>query len=833
MVVLPLGTGVRLRPVLGQALDSLITRSWDYHSPAAWDAWDWLLALAFVLAAVYVVVLYLRDTRALSVRGRVGWTLWLTILRLGVLAALFAVFLNPHERTETQAYRPSQVVVLVDTSASMEQPAVDPRTAGESQVPSRHEAVRRLLAESPLIETLRETHHVDLYTFDAEVSGLLNRFLTRFRPAGADRSTADDPSATAPPPAWQELLKPSGQSTRLGDSLDKLLAEIRGKSLSGVVVLTDGASNAGRDWRAAHERAKANGTRLITIGVGSVTPPVNLELARIIAPSDVQLGDPFEITAIVQSSGLIGTTSGSTRTTVKVELLEQAPGGEPPQVVDQADVTLTADGLPATVPFERKPESAGEFEYSVRVVGTGLIESRDDDNVKLRTVQVFDRPLRILVIAGGPMRDYQFAKNSLYRHKSFQVDVWLQTGSPGISQDANDLLFEFPKTREELFQYDVVMGFDPDWSQIPDEGRALLEDWVTDFGGGVVLVAGDVYTPQLAAVDPAREPGFSPIFNLYPVILEETGLRLGKPQPNSKAYPLGLTQAGQAADFLQLTDDPATAPEVWEEFPGVFRCYPTRAPKGGATIYAEFTDPLSRGRGGPPVLLAGQRYGLGAGLYLGSPEVWRLRSIDETYYDRFWVKLARKAAEGRLKRGLERAVVLLEGRDYEIGQSVPVRARVVDVNYKPLADAAISIDIFDPSGRPLIPSPQLEQDRNRPEEYAGVVRVSSPGRYRFELQAPQLQDKVTAEINVVMPRLEAADPLQNVALLQQLAEGTGGQYVPLENAANLVPTLLPNAGHEFLLDQRIAELWDEQWLMILIGLLLGTEWLTRKLLRLA
>ncbi|MFV0442765.1 MAG: hypothetical protein ACK5Q5_04245 [Planctomycetaceae bacterium] len=821
----------------GQGLTSSEVTQWDYHSPAAWDGWDWLLTLAFGLATIYVVALYIRDTRALADRGRLGWRLWMTLLRLGVLACLFVVFLNPHERTETQAYRPSQVAILVDTSASMEQPAADPRTSASSQIPSRWEAVRTLLADSPLIAELQASHNVDLYTFDADVSDVQHRFATRFREESARPTpNALHAATTTPtaPPDWNAVLRPHGQTTRLGDSLDKLLAEIKGKSLSGVVVLTDGASNAGRDWRAAQDRAKEHGIRLVTVGVGSTTPPVNLELAKVIAPSDVQLGDPFEITALLQSSGLIAQLPGGTgRKTVTVELLEKTPDDEESQVVDQADATLDADGVPVSVAFERHPGAAGEFEYSVRVKAIGLVESRDDDNVKSRAVQVFDRPLRVLVIAGGPMRDYQFAKNSLYRHKSFEVDVWLQTGEPGISQDANELLYEFPQTREDLFRYDVVLAFDPDWSQIPEEGRALLESWVTDFGGGVILVAGDVYTPQLAAVNPEREPGFVPIFNLYPVVLDEIGLKLGQQPRSLKAYPLGLTQAGQAADFLQLTDDPATAPEVWEEFPGVYRCYPTRASKGGATIYAEFTDPLSRGRSGAPVLLAGQRYGLGSGMYLGSPEVWRLRSLDETYYDRFWVKLTRKAAEGRLKRGLERTVILLEGRDYEIGQAVPLRARLVDVNYQPLADAAQTIDVFDPSGKPLLPAPELLQDRNRPEEYAGMLRVTAPGRYRLELRGPQEQEPVRAEINVVMPRLEATDPLQNVSLLKNLAEGTGGAYVSLEDAAEQIPSLLPNAGHEFLLSQRIQEMWDQQWLLVLIGVLLAAEWLTRKWLRLA
>lgn len=820
--------------VLAQVAQTREVTQWDYHGPAQWEPTDWLLAGTFLLAAVYVVGLYLRDTRALPERGRWFWRGWMTLLRMGVLGGLFLIFLNPHERTEMQAYRPSRVVLLVDTSASMEQPELDPRSSGTRGVRSRSAAVRALLADSPLIEALRRTHQVDLYTFDADLSDNLHRFASRFRPGGSGPpGQGVEPAVESdPPPDWERLLQPRGQATRLGDSLDKLLVEVKGRSLSGVVVFTDGANNAGRGWQAPNQRARESGVRLFAVGTGSTQPPVNLELAKLIAPSDVQLGDPFEITGLVQSSGLFPPgTSG--RHVVRVELYEKGAGDPEPKLVDQTDAAIEADGLAAAVTFERKPAAAGEVEYSLRVVGTGVVESRQDDNLKARVVNVFDRPLRILVIAGGPMRDYQFAKNALHRHPSMQVDVWLQTASPGISQDAHELLFDFPATREELFRYDVLLAFDPDWSRVPEASRALLEEWVTEFGGGVVLVAGDVYTPQLAAVNVERDPGYRPIFNLYPVVLDEIGLTLGPRTESKQAYPLGLTQAGAAAEFLQLTDDPATALEVWQEFPGVYRCYPTRARKGGATVYAEFTDPLSRGRDGQPVLLAGQRYGLGSGLYLGSPEIWRLRSLDETYYDRFWVKLVRKAAEGRLKRGLERAVLLLEGRDYEIGQSVPLRARLVDVNFKPLGDAAISLEVQDPSGRPLIPAPQLQQDRNRPEEYVGLLRVATPGRYRLELKHPQVGETVTAEINVVMPRLEAADLLQNVSFLKNLVEGTGGRYLELAEAAEVLPALLPNEGHEFLLDERVRELWDRPWLLILIGLLLSAEWLTRKLLRLA
>ena len=87
----------------------------------------WLLLLGGGVAlSLWVVWLYVRDTRDLSV----GWKLWLTALRLGVLAGLLVIALNPSDRTQKQAFRPSRVAVLVDTSLSMRHPAEAPAADG-------------------------------------------------------------------------------------------------------------------------------------------------------------------------------------------------------------------------------------------------------------------------------------------------------------------------------------------------------------------------------------------------------------------------------------------------------------------------------------------------------------------------------------------------------------------------------------------------------------------------------------------------------------------------------------------------------------------------------
>jgi hypothetical protein len=295
---------------------------------------------------------------------------------------------------------------------------------------------------------------------------------------------------------------------------------------------------------------------------------------------------------------------------------------------------------------------------------------------------------------------------------------------------------------------------------------------------------------------------------------------------------VGLTQEGESAEFLALDENRSPA-ESWQEFAGVYRCYPTRGLKAGTVVYAEFTDPLSRGSGGQPPLIADQRFGQGHVIYLGSPEFWRLRSVNDAYYERFWTKLVRKAAEGRSKRGVQRGMFVLEGRDFDIGQTIPIRVRAVTAQFEPLAVDELPLEISDPRGRSILPPVVLTRDRNRPAEFTGDFHPAIPGQYQLSFEIPDVAGTVSAQIAVQLPQLEAATLTQNSRLLRTLSEGTGGEYVSLSDAEKVVPGLLPNRSRRDIIDERIQEVWDRKWVMYLLAGLLSAEWLIRKLLKLA
>src|SRR5690606_31757656 len=97
---------------------------------------DWILPVVVGVAlCAYVVSMYRRDSAELW--RWVGWLL--TALRLGAIAALAVIYLQPQWRTERSLVENSRVVLLVDTSLSME--LADDEASTSSSGTTRNERV--------------------------------------------------------------------------------------------------------------------------------------------------------------------------------------------------------------------------------------------------------------------------------------------------------------------------------------------------------------------------------------------------------------------------------------------------------------------------------------------------------------------------------------------------------------------------------------------------------------------------------------------------------------------------------------------------------------------
>ena len=811
-----------------------------------------ILGLVVGLIALFGITAWvsLRDTRFLN--GR--WRTFLLLLRAAVLLLVLMILLNPQERTQTTEIERSRVSILLDTSSSMAYPATD-EEAENGQTVTRTEAVQKTLIESGLLEELSKTHNIGIYTFDTALRGpeaVISESGTTFSletTESDDTVETEGPAIAAPTGTrvnledaeltddeisqkWTELLQPDGSETRLGESLNELVGKSAGNTLSGLLVVTDGRLNAGLEAEIARLRAARSETRLVTIGVGSRKPQINLRMAGMRSPTDVHRGDPFDISVVVQGANL-AEQNGS------VTLFQQSPGsdGKDRKKVDSQDFQFEETEVPVELKFQQQISVPGEYEYvAVAELKDGtLVELTMDDNQRHREVEITDRKQKVLIISSGPMRDYRFVRNMLFRHSGVDSDVWLQTVQGQnvgfVSQEATQVLTEFPKTLAELNKYDVIIAFDANWDLLNAEQQEFLNGWVDKHRGGMIFVAGELFTPELAR---DREK-FKDIAVLYPVIPGRMLAELRITQRADRASPVRLTPEGRTLEFLQIADATGrSSVDLWKEFDGIFRSYPVQGIRAGATVLAEYNNPRARTQDGQPPFLASQLYGQGKTLFVSSAETWRLRAISAEGHQRFWTSMLRYVGEGRRSQGQTLGMLLLDRSEASPGQTVTIRAQLFNNDMSPLNERDfVSISIVDDQGRPIDPPHELRRDPLRDGQFVNTFRPSRPGSCRVTLAVPNSDEVLQATVDVSTPDLESQSPSQDVALLTALPDQTGGQYLAIEEVVAQLADLLPDRSQPIQIDEQRVPLWDNDWLMYLMAGLLAIEWITRRMFRLS
>jgi hypothetical protein len=642
---------------------------------------------------------------------------------------------------------------------------------------------------------------------------------------------------------WVEQLRPRGIETRLGDSLKSILANERGGTAAGVVVFTDGNNNAGVDMLPAIATARDAAIPIHVVGLGSDKLPLNARVVDVEAPQRAYLGDKFTVTGHVMISGL---TSGQ----VNVELLSlPATSNEPMplEVIEEERTLEFADGQLVTTRFEIEPaaDQVGKREYRLRVKPLER-ETETDDNQRSAKVEIVDRKDRILLLAGGPMREFIFLRNQLFRDEtqSTHVTVLLQSARPGIAQEAHEIIYEFPQTADELFEYDCIVAFDPDWDALDELQIELLDRFVGEKAGGLIVVAGPVFTPQWST---RRDAGkLRTVKKLYPVhFYSPAAASLGLSRfGSSSAWPIEFTREGQEAPFLWLGSDSVSSRRSWTSFPGIYGYYAVRDPKPGATVYSRFGDPDARLDDEFPIYMAAHFYGAGRVFFLGSGEMWRTRAVDESLFEEFYTKLIRWAGEGRLLRDSNRGLLLVDKDRCYVGERVTIRATLNDAQHRPLTANEVAATLVTPKGLRVPLTLRKLQDSSRDGIYAEQFTAAQEGDYRIEITPPDADGELLVrEVRARIPDSELRDSKRNDALMADLAAQTDGEYftsvggiVPQgETPSPLIERIDPREQVSILPgapDKRFEERLM-LWLIVLVGGVLCSEWLIRRLNKLA
>jgi uncharacterized membrane protein len=683
-------------------------------------------------------------------------------LQTAMVALLLLLLWRPAISVATLRPQQNIVAVLLDSSRSM--------TIADEDGRSRFEAASQLLKDG-LIDSLGRRFQVRLYRF------------------GDDAHRVD---------AAHLFNPPDSGVTRIARSLQDIAVESASLPFGAVVLLSDGAENAGGIDFDTIQRLRQTRIPVQTVGFGKERLGRDIEVEDFSVPQRALAGSRVEARIALRQSGLTGETA---RVTIR--------DGE--NVLAAQNVNLTNEAI--AVPLIFNAGAAGALNLIARVDPLPG-EEHTANNAVARVVNVSARKPRILYVEGEPRWEYKFMRRAADDDPQIELVSMLRTTPNKIYRqgvrDQSELEQGFPTKAEELFAYDGLIIGSVEASWFTPAQQDLIREFAGRRGGGVLFLGGRFGLSEGGW-------GATDVAEMLPVRLPPAGATFQRVYSNTELAPAGVDTA-----LCRLDDDPQKNVERWKKMPEIANWQLVGDPKPGAALLAEMIPPGHR----KTPLLVTEPYGRGRTAVLATGGMWRwqMRSdhTDKTL-PTFWRQMLRwlvNDTPGTAVAATPHQVLQDEDR-------LPLRVEVRDKSYQPLGSAMVQAHFVGPDG--LSDTLRLLPVGSEAGVYSADWSAPRPGAYLAEVTASVNGAEIGRDVLTFRRNDGVAENFrttQNRDLLEKLSLQTAGRYYTPRDARHLADEIsYSEAG---ITSREMLDLWDLPVVLLLALGLRAAEWLLRR-----
>ncbi len=719
-----------------------------------------------------VILFALRGLRT-SAPGRDR--LVLGAIRLAVVLLLAGCLMRPVLLLSSSVPQRNILAVLLDDSRSMQLRDVNGAP--------RLDAVRAAFGDSAAL-----------------VRRLGERFVLRFFRFGADAGAITGTTA----------LKGNGTRTDLAGALQAAQDELAGAPLAGLVLVTDGADNAGADLTAPLLSLRARKVPVYSVGVGQERFEKDAGIERVSLPASALTGAGVMSEVAIRVRGLSGQ---------ELAVVAEDDGrvvAERTVPIGKEDVARVQLRLPQLAP------GSHPLTFKIRPIPGEIVTENNEYRSVLR---VRPGPEKILYVEGEPRPELAFIRRAVSGDSALQLVAMLRSAKGkylrlGVD-DSLELASGFPTRREDLFRYRAIVLGSIEASFFTGDQLRMMADFVSRRGGGLVVLGGRSALAEGGYAD-------TPLEDVLPA-----GLR--RPA-NEETDPVAieltprLTPAGKVHPILQLGATEAAAAR-WDSMPALTSVNPLGPIKPGATVLLNGKPAgTTNNTGAGQPLLVVQRVGRGTVALLDVQDTWLWRMdaripVEDRTHATFWRQLLRWSLDGVP----ERLEVASAPTRVGPGEPATIRARLVDQSYLDANDGNVIARVVAPGGDTIeVP---LTWTMRGDGIYEGRYVATDPGVYRVEAEArrndePGLIRADPAALLVDDFGADVEQPELRTQLLERIAGETGGRYYPLREAARLSEDV--GYTESGVTVRESHDLWDMPIVFLLLVGLLGTEWAYRR-----
>ncbi|MBV8864208.1 MAG: hypothetical protein JO210_02275 [Acidobacteriaceae bacterium] len=723
-----------------------------------WPRWVLYSALAAAALSLAGLWAWKRQGRARTFQH--GRAIAIGLLQWATLAVLLLLLWEPAISVTTLKPQQNIVAVVVDNSRSMGLKDADK---------TRQEQAADLLRDK-LLKNLSKRFQIRLYKLGAGVE----------RVGSLDQLHANE------------------TSTQIGRGLRELAGEAATLPIGSVVLLSDGADNAGGIDEATLSEIRRHRIPINTIGFGREKLENDIELDGVELPSRVLPGSRLQARVTLRQSGFTG----------KHATLVLTVGGT---VLSNREITLrNAPEQIETVEFNAG--KAGVKNVNVKLYALPG-ETNTENNRLTRILSVDSTKRRILYIEGEPRWEFKFIRRAAEEDPALQIVSMLRTTQnkiyrQGIS-NPNELAGGVPTKPQELFAFQGLILGSVESAFFTSTQQEMIKDFVDRRGGGLLFLGG-----RWALSDGGYN--VAPFTELLPVDLPQ---RQNTFQRSFVAAE--LTDAGKQSPICRIEGDAEKSALHWEILPYLANYQDPGTPKPGAVVLANVNA------GGKRVpLLATENYGRGRTAVLATAGTWRWRMqqpASDTSQATFWKQLLRWTA------GATPSAVTASMADQNLVDDgrVDLRAEVRDKAYLPVSDANVSANVIQPDGTSQ--SVTLTPDPVTQGVYSAYWNAAMQGSYVAEVTATRNDEKLGTDVLPFRREDGIAENFhreQNRSLLEKLSSETGGRYYRPKDAGELANEIsYSEAG---ITSREMEDLWNMPAVFLLLLSLRSAEWLLRR-----
>jgi len=559
-------------------------------------------------------------------------------------------------------------------------------------------------------------------------------------------------------------------------NFSKIFSQIKDNhNIGSITIVSDGIITDG--YEPIYDAEKL-GVPVFTIGIGDTSLSKDLFIKDVLFNQYIFAERPTEIEVQIVNSGY-------SNSTVKVSLFEEN------KLIQVKDVVLAPTGI-NKVKFDYTPPVSGD--KKMRVIASTLPnEENSSNNSYTFYLNVIRNKIKVALISGSPSSDLSAIISSISNDKNIELKRIVEISEKKFLDQIN---YSWIDSADVLFLIDFPR--EKSSTELVNKTFSAIQTYKPFF----ILITPTTDFIKLRIVE-SQLP-----FSINSISAENILV-----QPEIRPENFNLVFSGLSSQ-----------PNIWAALPPLTKNNSSLLPKPESSV---LINSIIKNVLVDSPLLISRNIGRQKSIAFLAGDIWRWQLSSAEKNPLFFQNFINDIIKWlNISDSKKQFIVKTTKKVYNIGENVEFFAELYDQTFRPIADADISLKIFNPST-------SFEQKLVKTKDglFAGSWESNLEDDFSFEASAKFDGVSIKSEVgrfSVVTGLIEKNNTRMNIDFLKKLSLSTKGTYYSIDEYNNLFADLEKINQVKVKYSVSEYQLWSHNWTVVIIILLFTIEWFTRK-----